>query len=171
MTQSQSKTAAGNPACCASKTASPPAAHTAAPLSLNRLATSATLHCLSGCAIGELIGLAIGVMLGLDPMSRMLLATALGFVSGFSLGLRPLLQQGMSLRAALQAIWLGEVISISVMELAMNFTDYHVGGVMAPSLFSAIFWIGYGAALIAGFAAAWPVNRWMLARSIKKPCH
>lgn len=136
-----------------------------------KLTTSATLHCLTGCAIGEFIGLAIGVSLGLGPWSTMALATTLGFVSGFALGLRPLLRQGMTLAQAFRAIWLGELISISVMEFAMNFTDYHVGGVMAPSLLAPMFWIGYAAALAAGFLAAWPVNWWMLSRSIKKPCH
>ena len=95
----------------------------------------------------------------------MALATLLGFLSGFALGLRPLIKQGMSLTEAFKAI------SISIMDFAMNFTDYHVGGVMAPALSSPIFWIGYGAALVAGFLAAWPVNYWMLSRSIKKPCH
>ena len=174
VSETQPSQTSATPSCC-TKTTAAPHHHGHAPqsaaISLNGLATSATLHCLTGCSIGELIGLAIGVMLGLDPWSRMLLGTLMGFASGFALGLRPLLQQGMSLRAALQSIWLGEVISISVMELAMNTTDYHVGGVMAPSLLSPMFWIGYGSALIAGFVAAWPVNRWMLASSIKKPCH
>lgn len=139
--------------------------------SLPKLATSATMHCLTGCAIGEIIGLAIGVTLGLNPWATMTLATLLGFAFGFALGLRPLVKQGMGVAQAFKVIWLGEVISISVMEFAMNFTDYHVGGVMAPDILSPIFWIGYGAALVAGFVAAWPVNYWMLARNIKKPCH
>lgn len=146
-------------------------AHAGHATSLPQLTTAATMHCLTGCAIGEFVGLAIGVTLGLAPWATMALATLLGFVSGFALGLRPLIKQGMSLTEAFKAIWLGEVISISVMEFAMNFTDYHVGGVMAPALSSPIFWIGYGAALVAGFLAAWPVNYWMLSRSIKKPCH
>lgn len=139
--------------------------------SLPRLATSATLHCLTGCALGEFAGLVIGVMLGLDPWSTMALATVLGFISGYTLGLLPLMKQGMTLGNAFKTIWLGETISIAVMELVMNFTDYHVGGVQAISIFAPIFWGGFLAALPAGFIAAWPVNYWLLKRNFKKPCH
>lgn len=136
-----------------------------------RLASSATLHCLLGCAIGEFIGLAIGVLLGLDPWTTMSLATVLGFLSGYTLGLRPLVKTGMSWVAAFRTIWLGETISIAVMELVMNFTDYHVGGVQANSIFAPMFWLGFLAALPAGYLAAWPVNYWLLMRNVKKPCH
>lgn len=139
--------------------------------SLPRLATSATLHCLTGCAIGEFAGLAIGVTLGLDPWATMALATVLGFISGYTLGLLPLVKQGMTWGNAFKAIWLGETISIAAMELVMNFTDYHVGGVQATSVFAPVFWGGFLAALPAGFIAAWPVNYWLLKRNVKKPCH
>lgn len=135
------------------------------------LATSATIHCLTGCAIGEFAGLAIGVTLGLDPWTTMALATVLGFASGYSFGLFPLVRQGMSVVQAFKTIWLGETISIAVMEFAMNFTDYHVGGVGVASMLSGLFWIGYGAALVAGFVAAWPVNYWLLLKNVKKQCH
>jgi hypothetical protein len=135
------------------------------------LATAATIHCLTGCAIGELAGLLIGVSLGLNPWATMALATALGFVSGYTLGLRPLVKQGLGWRAAFKTIWLGETISIAVMELAMNFTDYHVGGVGVASVLAPKFWLGYGLALPAGFVAAWPVNYWLLRKSVKQPCH
>ena len=145
--------------------------HAAAPASLPRLTTSATLHCLTGCAIGELAGLLIGVTLGLNPWATMALATVLGFASGYALGLRPLVQQGMSVARAFRTIWLGETISIAVMELAMNFTDYHVGGVAVASVLDPRFWLGYALALPAGFLAAWPVNYWLLRSSIKQECH
>ncbi|MCL1636135.1 DUF4396 domain-containing protein [Luteimonas sp. SX5] len=146
-------------------------AHDSHNASLGRLTTSATLHCLTGCAIGDFVGLAIGISLGLGPWATMALAVAFGFVSGFAFSLVPLLRSGLSLAQAWRAIWLGETISIAIMELAMNVADYHVGGVQVASMLHARFWLGYGAALVAGFAAAWPVNRWMLARAIKKPCH
>ena len=139
--------------------------------SLAGLTTSATLHCLTGCAIGEFAGLAIGVALGLNPWATMALATVLGFTSGYALGLRPLIQQGMSALQAFRTIWLGETISIAAMELAMNFTDYHVGGVQATSLLAPVFWLGYAAALPAGFVVAWPVNYWLLRRNVRQPCH
>jgi hypothetical protein len=140
-------------------------------VSLLRLTTSATLHCLTGCAIGEWLGLAIGVTLGLNPWATMALATVLGFASGYALGLRPLMQQGMGIGQAFRTIWLGESLSIAVMEFAMNFTDYHVGGVTAASIFAPQFWLGFAAALPAGFIAAWPVNWWLLKRNFKRPCH
>ena len=149
----------------------PHAHHGGANASPAALATSATLHCLTGCAIGEFAGLAIGVSLGLNPWATMALATVLGFASGYTLGLRPLVKQGLTWAAAWKAIWLGETISIAAMELAMNFTDYHVGGVQAASLLSPVFWLGYAAALPAGFIVAWPVNYWLLRRNVKQACH
>jgi hypothetical protein len=136
-----------------------------------RLTTSATLHCLTGCAIGELAGLMLGVILGLNPWVTMALATVLGFVSGYALGLRPLILQGMGVAQAFKAIWLGETVSIAFMELAMNFTDYHVGGVGAMSILAPVFWLGYALALPAGFVVAWPVNYWLLRGSVKQACH
>jgi hypothetical protein len=101
----------------------------------------------------------------------MALATALGFVSGYALGLRPLVRQGMGIAQAFRTIWLGETVSIAAMEFAMNFTDYHVGGITAASVLEPVFWLGYAAALPAGFVVAWPVNYWLLRRSVKKACH
>ena len=135
------------------------------------LATSATLHCLTGCAIGEFAGLAIGVSLGLNPWATMALATVLGFASGYTLGLWPLVKQGMGWLQAFKVIWIGETISIAAMELAMNFTDYHVGGVQAASVLSPAFWLGYAAALPAGFIVAWPINYWLLRRNVRRQCH
>jgi hypothetical protein len=145
--------------------------HGGAGTSLRGLTTSATIHCLTGCAIGEFAGLAIGVTLGLNPWATMALATVLGFASGYSVGLWPLVKQGMGWRTAFKTIWLGETVSIAAMEFAMNFTDYHVGGVQAASVLSPAFWLGYAAALPAGFLLAWPVNYWLLGRNIKARCH
>jgi hypothetical protein len=128
------------------------------------------LHCLTGCAIGEFVGLVIGVSVGMGPWTTMALATLLGFVSGYSLSLIPLTRRGMSLAGAFKAIWLGETVSIAVMEFAMNFADYHVGGVTVASIAEPRFWLGYAVAVVAGFAAAWPVNWWMLKRNLKH-CH
>lgn len=135
------------------------------------LATAATIHCLTGCAIGEFAGLAIGVTLGIGVWPTMALATLLAFISGYSLGLLPLVRQGMGWLEAFKVIWLGETISIASMEFAMNFTDYHVGGIQVSSVFEWRFWLGYAAALPAGFLLAWPVNYWLLKRNLKKPCH
>lgn len=133
-------------------------------------AASVTLHCLTGCAIGEFIGLAIGVSLGLEIHLTISLAVALSFVSGFALTLLPMLRRGFGLASAFSTVWLGEVISISVMEIVMNLVDYRMGGMRGVSLASAQYWQAFGAAMVAGYLAAWPVNRWMLGRNMKK-CH
>ena len=108
---------------------------------------------------------------GLNPWLTMAIATVLGFIGGYTLGLWPLVRQGMSWTQAFRTIWLGETISISAMELAMNFVDYHVGGVQATSLLAPQFWLDYAAAVPAGFAIAWPVNYWLLKRGIKEHQH
>ena len=136
------------------------------------LAASATLHCLTGCVIGESIGLLIGVALGWPPVAIALFATALAFISGFSLTLIPLtLRQGMAVGAAFKLVWLGETVSIGTMEIAMNAADYLVGGMTAGSIFTAQFWIAMAVAVVAGYAAGYPVNYFMLKRGIKEKCH
>ena len=136
------------------------------------LAASATLHCLTGCVIGESIGLLIGVALGWSPVAITLFATALAFISGFALTLIPLtLRQGMAVAAAFKLVWLGETISIGTMEIAMNAVDYLVGGMTAGSIFTTQFWIAMAVAVVAGYAAGYPVNYFMLKRGIKEKCH
>ena len=134
-------------------------------------AAQSTLHCLTGCVIGEVAGLLIGVSLGLDPWPIILLATALSYLSGMTLGLIPVMRsQGVGLLEALRIIWIGEVISIGVMEIVMNFVDYQMGGMSASSVLAWSFWRGIALAIPAGFLAAWPVNYWLLKRELKA-CH
>jgi len=131
----------------------------------------ATLHCLTGCVIGEVAGLMIAVTLGLGIWPTILLATSLAYISGFTLGLLPVIRdQNKTFMEALKLIWIGEVISIGVMEIVMNAVDYSVGGMQADSVFTVMFWIGIAAAVPAGFLAAWPVNWWLLKRDLKA-CH
>lgn len=131
----------------------------------------ATLHCLTGCIIGEVAGLLIGVSLGLPPAATIALATALSYLSGMTLGLVPVMRRERTgFLAALRIIWVGEVISIGVMELVMNVVDYRMGGMGAPSVASWMFWRGLIFAVPAGFLAAWPVNYWLLSRNLKA-CH
>ena len=139
----------------------------------NPFATSAqaTLHCLTGCVIGEVAGLAIGVTLGLPVWATIALATALAYASGITLGVVPVMRrESLGFGAALRIIWIGEVISIGVMELVMNWVDYEMGGMAAPSVASWMFWRGIVFAVPAGFLAAWPVNYWLLRRNLKA-CH
>ena len=136
-----------------------------------RTSAQATLHCLTGCVIGEVVGLAIGVSLGLGIWPTIVLATALAYLSGITLGLVPVMRnRHVGFVEALRIIWVGEVISIGVMEIVMNFVDYHAGGMGAPSIVSWMFWRGILLAVPAGFLAAWPVNYWLLKRELKS-CH
>ena len=137
------------------------------------LATSfhATVHCLTGCVIGEVVGLMIGVTLGLPVLATIALATGLAYATGMTLGLVPVMRrEKIGMLAALKIIWIGEVISIGVMELVMNWVDYEMGGMTAPSVASWMFWRGILFAVPAGFIAAWPVNYWLLRRNLKA-CH
>lgn len=134
-------------------------------------AAHATLHCLTGCVIGELTGLVIGVSAGLHPYASMVLSTVLAFASGFSLTVFPLMRRTqLDFTAALKAVWLGEVLSIGVMELVMNGVDYHMGGVRTGSVFNHLFWEALAVAVPAGYVAALPVNAWLIGKQLKK-CH
>lgn len=135
-----------------------------------RTSASATLHCLTGCAIGEFAGLLIGTSLGLPTAYTITLAVILAYISGMTLGLLPVMRQRkIGPLPALKIIWLGEVISIGVMEIAMNVTDYSLGG-MDVTVSHPLFWISFAAAMVAGFLCAWPVNWWLLKRDLKA-CH
>jgi hypothetical protein len=134
-------------------------------------AVYATLHCLTGCLVGELAGLMIGVSLGLHPYSTMVLSTVLAYISGFALTLFPLMKStGFSFNIALKAIWLGELISIGIMELVMNSVDYHMGGMRTGSVFNSVFWEALAVAIPAGYIAAFPVNYWLIGKEMKR-CH
>jgi hypothetical protein len=136
-----------------------------------RTAAQATLHCLTGCVIGDVAGLLIGVGLGLETWQTIALATVLAYLSGMTLGLVPVMRrEGIGFLEALRIIWIGEVISIGVMEVVMNFVDYQMGGMTAPSVMSWMFWRGIAFAIPAGFLAALPVNYWLLKRELKA-CH
>ena len=135
-----------------------------------RAAAMVTTHCLTGCLIGEWTGLAIGVALSLPVRDTVVLATALAYASGFGLTMWPLLRRGMGLWAALRTVFIGEAVSIGVMEIMMNTVDYALGGMGVRSLFVARYWQALSVAAVAGFLAAWPVNFWLLSRNMKK-CH
>ena len=132
--------------------------------SLNRLAFSATAHCLTGCAIGEVLGLVIGTVLGWGNVATIVLAIVLAFFFGYSLTMLPLLRSGLSLATALPLAFASDTLSITVMEIVDNLIIVFIPGAMDAGLTSALFWGSLAFALAVAFVAAFPVNRWLIAR-------
>jgi hypothetical protein len=131
---------------------------------LTRQAVSATLHCLTGCAIGEILGLVIGTALGWDTLPTIVLAIALAFVFGYSLTLAPVLRAGLGLRAALGVALAADTLSITVMEVVDNGVVLLVPGAMDAGLASWLFWATLAFSLAVAFVVTVPVNRWMIGR-------
>jgi hypothetical protein len=132
--------------------------------SLNRLAFSATAHCLTGCAIGEVLGLVIGTILGWGTFATIVLAVVLAFFFGYSLTLLPLLRSGLALTAVLPIAFAADTLSITVMEIVDNLIILIIPGAMEAGLTSLLFWGSLAFALAVAFVAAFPVNRWLIAR-------
>jgi hypothetical protein len=132
--------------------------------SLNRLAFSATAHCLTGCAIGEVLGLVIGTILGWGTFATIALAVVLAFFFGYSLTMLPLLRSGMALTAVLPIAFAADTLSITVMEIVDNLIILIIPGAMEAGLTSLLFWGSLAFALAVAFVAAFPVNRWLIAR-------
>jgi hypothetical protein len=132
--------------------------------SLNRLAFSATVHCLTGCAIGEVLGMIIGTALGWSDLATIVLAVALAFFFGYTLTSWPLLRSGMPVREVAPIAFASDTISITIMEIVDNAIMLLIPGAMAASLDEIGFWAALAAALLIAGAAAYPANRWLLAR-------
>lgn len=128
------------------------------------MAVSATLHCLTGCAIGEILGLTIGSIIGLTTGANILLATGLAFLFGYSLSMLPLVKNGLSFKKALSIILLADTLSILTMEVVDNAVMAVIPGAMNANLVNPIYWLSMTLSLIAAFAAAVPVNRYLLTR-------
>jgi hypothetical protein len=131
---------------------------------VNRVAFSATVHCLTGCAIGEILGLVIATALGWGDVASIALAVALAFPFGYSLTLLPLLRNRVPLRQAVRAAFASDTISITVMEIVDNAFVLLVPGAIAAGLGDALFWWSLGVGLALAFVAAFPVNRALIAR-------
>jgi hypothetical protein len=138
--------------------------HDAAPRSLNALAFSATAHCLTGCAIGEVLGMIIGTALGWSNGATIVLSIALAFLFGYSLTSLPLLRSGMALSAVIPIALASDTVSITIMEIVDNAIVLLIPGAMDASLDEVLFWAALAVALLIAGAAAFPVNRWLLAR-------
>lgn len=130
---------------------------------LNKTALMATLHCLTGCAIGEILGMVIGTALGWGNLATIALAVALAFTFGYGLTLVPLLK-ALPLKTALGLALASDTLSITTMEIVDNLVMLIVPGAMDAPLNSALFWTALIASLAIAAAAAFPVNRWLIAR-------
>lgn len=128
------------------------------------MALSATLHCLTGCAIGEIAGLMIGTAVGLSTGWTVVLAVALAFLFGYTLSTLPLLKSGVALGTALSVVLAADTLSIATMEVVDNLVMAIIPGAMDAGLVNVIFWVAMMIALTMAFFAAYPVNRYLLAR-------
>jgi hypothetical protein len=129
-----------------------------------RTAISATLHCLTGCAIGEVLGMVLATWWGWGNVPSILLAIVLAFFFGYAFTVVPLLRSGLALGAAAGIAFAADTISIAVMELVDNAVLLVVPGAMEAGLDDPLFWGSLAFALAVAFVAAYPVNRWLIAR-------
>jgi hypothetical protein len=134
--------------------------------SLNRVAALATLHCLTGCAIGEVLGLVIGTAAGFSNPATIALAVTLAFVFGYSLTMVPLLRAGLGVSVALPIAFAADSFSIAVMELVDNGVMLAIPGAMDAPLRNPLFWGALAFALAVAFVAAFPLNRYLIARGL-----
>ena len=131
---------------------------------LTRVALSATLHCLTGCAIGEVLGMVIGTALGFSDLATIALAVALAFLFGYALTSLPLLRAGLALSAVIPIALAADTLSIAVMEIVDNAIMLLVPGAMEAGVDNVLFWGALSFALVIAGAVALPVNRWLIAR-------
>ncbi|NYI77979.1 DUF4396 domain-containing protein [Nocardioides panzhihuensis] len=131
---------------------------------VNAMAASATLHCLTGCAIGEIAGLMIGTAIGLSTGWTIALAVSLAFAFGYALSTLPLLKSGLAVGAAFSVVLAADTLSIATMELVDNLVMALIPGAMEAGLVNVVFWLAMMIALSVAFVAAFPVNRYLLQR-------
>jgi hypothetical protein len=143
-----------------------PAAHHTehAQRSPNRLALSATVHCLSGCAIGEVLGMVLSTWWGWGDVAAILLSIVLAFFFGYGLTSLPLLRSGMSLRRVAPLAFASDTASIATMELVDNLFIVVVPGALAAGLGDPLFWWSLGVGLLIAGVVAFPVNRYLIER-------
>lgn len=132
--------------------------------SLNKLAFSATVHCLTGCSIGEVLGLVIGSTLGWGDVATVALAVFLAFLFGYSLTMLPLVRSGLALTTVIPLALASDTLSITVMEIVDNAVMLVIPGAMEAGIASLLFWGSLVVALAFAFVAAYPVNRYLIAR-------
>jgi hypothetical protein len=132
--------------------------------SLARTALSATVHCLTGCAIGEVLGMVLGTALALSNHATVVISVILAFFFGYALTVRPLRRSGLPLRAAARLALASDTASITVMEIVDNAILLVIPGAMSAGLGTALFWGSLAFSLAVAGVAAYPVNYWLIAR-------
>lgn len=132
--------------------------------SLNRTAFSATAHCLTGCAIGEVLGMVIGTGLGWSNGATIAVSVVLAFVFGYALTMIPLIRNGLAFSTVVTLAFASDTASITIMEIVDNAIMIVIPGAMDASLNSMLFWVSLAASLVIAGIAAFPVNRWLIAR-------
>ena len=138
--------------------------HHHAEQSLNRLAASATTHCLTGCAIGEVLGVVIGTALGWSNLPTIIIAIVLAFFFGYAFTSWPLLRSGLALATVIPIALASDTFSITVMEIVDNGILLVIPGAMEAGLADVLFWVSLAFALAVAWVAAFPVNRYLIAR-------
>ena len=133
---------------------------------VSRLAFQATVHCLTGCGIGEVLGLGGATLLGLGNAASVVLGIVLAFVFGYGLTFVPLLRAGMPLLRATGITFAAETLSITTMEIVDNLVVLAVPGAMDVGLGDILFWGSLALSLALAFVAAFPVNRWLISRGL-----
>jgi hypothetical protein len=131
---------------------------------LTGIAISATLHCLTGCAIGEVLGMVLSTWWGWSNTGNIVLSIALAFVFGYSLTMLPLVRAGLSTRQALPLAFASDTLSIGTMEVIDSLIVILIPGAIAAGLGDPLFWASLAFALFVAFWVAVPVNRWLIAR-------
>ncbi len=131
---------------------------------LNKTAASATLHCLTGCAIGEVLGMIISTALGWAAAPSIALSILLAFCFGYGLSMLPLLRHGLGYKKAMRIALAADTASITVMEITDNLFILMVPGAIHAGLNTALFWVSLALSLVVAFAFAFPLNRYLIAR-------
>jgi hypothetical protein len=132
--------------------------------SLKKVAFSATMHCLTGCAVGEVLGMIIGSYFNIHNLGSIILSIVLAFVFGYSFSLIPLIKSGLSILKALPLAFASDTISISVMELVDNLIIFFIPGALDAGLNTVLFWGSLAISLFVAFWSAYPVNMYLISK-------
>jgi len=135
-------------------------------LSLNRVAFDATVHGLTGCAIGEVLGMVVSAALGWHDVASIAISIVLAFVFGYALTIRPLIAGGLPFPRAARTALASDTVSITVMEVVDNLLLVAIPGAMAAGLTDLLFWGSLAFSLVVAFVVTLPVNRWLISRGL-----